>query len=458
MKYDEIIEYLKSLPPFVPVKKENGELLFDLNTVSELARRFDDPQGKLKCVHIAGTNGKGSVSEFLSQILIESGYRVGTFTSPYLSDIREQVKVDGEMISKEDFSEIFGSVLSAAEDMRQESLNAGKDGHPTVRYKAPSEFEMAVVAAFLFFCHRKCDICIIEAGLGGEHDATNIIRDPLLCLFTSISKDHTAVLGDSLESIASVKAGIIKPGCECISVEQKDEVRDILKKRSEDKDVAFYTFHKPLLSEVSLSGICFEGEFSGNRQEFRLGVSGSYQAENAYMAIKAAERLRLKGFDNIGLEAIRNGLLTVKRPGRFDVLCHEPLVIADGSHNEGGVKALLESLKELFPDRFGAGKGFVFIAGIMADKDYKELLMPLKDHIYKVYTVTPDNVRALPAVELADIFSGLGADAQSTETVREALTLAMEKSVMNDMPVIVFGSLYYLGELIEVAHSLTGQK
>ena len=436
MNYDEIIDHIKRLPPFVPVKKEDGSLLFDLETVSELARRFDDPQDKLRCIHIAGTNGKGSTAEFLSRILTESGYRTGTFTSPYLSDIREQICVNGNMISEDDFADIFSDVIREAGIMAGEGTG-----------NSPSEFEMTVVASFLYFLRCKCDICVIEAGLGGKYDATNIIRDPLMCLFTSISKDHTAVLGESLESIASIKAGIIKPGCECISVEQSPEVYEVLKKSADEKDVPFNTADKPENVNVSLSGVSFSKSFDGEICLFKTQVSGTYQAENASFAIEAAQRLKNKGFNNINTETVRRALYEVKRRGRFEVMNTKPLVITDGAHNEGGVDSLLKTLKAVFPENYDKGKGFVFIAGIMADKDYEKLLAPVIRHIYKVYTVTPENVRAMSANELARIFTRLGADAEPAEDVRSALETAKKTARELDMPVIAFGSLYYIGRL-----------
>ena len=454
MKYDEIIEYLKKLPPFIPVKKDDGSLLFDLDTVSELASRLDAPQDMIRCVHIAGTNGKGSAAEFLTHILIESGYRVGTFTSPYLTDMREQIKVDGKMIPEERLGDLFESIIPVAEDMKRESSCLDVDKDIGLRYKAPSEFEMTVVAAFLYFYRCKCDICIIEAGLGGEYDATNILSNPLLCLFTNISIDHTAVLGDTLESIAGIKAGIIKPGCECISVQQKEEVNKVLRKRAAEKGVSFQTVLKPSVSETDLSGLSFDTQFEGRKHTFRLSVSGSYQAVNASLAIYAAERLRAKGFKKIFLETVRSGLLLTKRKGRFEVLSRKPPIIADGAHNDGGVKALLESLKEVFPQRYRSGKGFVFIAGVMADKDYNAFLGPVIDRAFKVYTVTPDNVRAMPAKALANVFKSMGADAEASADVKEALLSAIETAMDKDMPVVAFGSLYYIGELIECVEDL----
>lgn len=439
MTYDEVIKYIKSLPPFIPKKTTDGKPLFDLEIVSRLASRFDDPQNKLKCVHIAGTNGKGSVAEFLSEILINSGYRVGTFTSPYLKDIREQTKVDGECITEEEFADVFGEVI----DVSEKQVSEG--------YAAPSEFEMDVVASFLYFLKCSCEICIIETGLGGEFDATNIITDPLLCVFTPISRDHEMVLGKNLESIAKNKSGIIKKGCTCISSPQVACVLNVLHKKADENGSDLMIAEKPENVTSDLSGVSFSYCFEGKQETFETRVSGNYQAGNAALAIAAAEKLKGQGFADIRKDTIKKALLSVRRPGRFEILGRDPVVIADGAHNPAGVTAMLDSLKSLFPERFSAGKGFIFVAGVLGDKEYEEMLKPVIPHVYKVFTVTPDNVRSMQAGKLAKVFSCLGADAEAVENVNEALSKAKSLGAEKDIPVVVFGSLYYMGQAREIS-------
>ena len=439
MTYDEVIKYIKSLPPFIPKKTTDGKPLFDLEAVSRLASRFDDPQNKLKCVHIAGTNGKGSVAEFLSEILFKSGYRVGTFTSPYLKDIREQTKVNGDIITEEDFADVFSEVIEASE--RQIS-----EGHTV-----PSEFEMDVVMSFLYFLKCGCDICIIEAGLGGEFDATNIINNPLLCVFTPVSRDHEIVLGDSLESIAKIKSGIIKKGCSCISCRQETCVLNVLLKKADENGSDLKVAEEPGNVTSGISGVSFRCCFEGKTETFEIRTSGSYQAGNAALAIAAAEKLKSSGLADISIDTIKKALLNVKRPGRFEILSRDPVVIADGAHNPAGVTAMLDSLKDIFHERYLGGKGFVFVAGVLADKDYEEMLKPVIPHVYKVFTVTPENVRSMPAEKLAEVFSCLGADAQAVENVNEALSKAKSLGVERDIPVVIFGSLYYMGNVREIS-------
>ena len=437
MTYDEIKQYINSLPPFIPKKTTDGRPLFDLDAVSGLASRFDNPQNRLKCVHIAGTNGKGSVADFLSEILIKSGYHVGTFTSPYLKDIREQTKVDGEIITEEEFADVFSEVIAASEKQVSEG------------YAAPSEFEMDVVASFLYFLKCRCDICIIEAGLGGEFDATNIIADPLMCVFTPISRDHEIVLGENLESIAKIKSGIIKKGSKCISSPQEACVLNVLQKKTDENGSELMVVEKPEKVTSALTGVCFSYFFEGKPETFETRVSGSYQAGNAALAISAAENIKDQGFADIRVDTIKKALLSVKRPGRFELLSRDPLVIADGAHNPAGVNAMLDSLNSLFPERFSVGKGFVFVAGVLADKDYEEMLKPVIPHVYKVFTVTPENIRAVSAFELASIFNSLGTHAEASDTISGAIKKATVVAMEENLPVVVFGSFYYMGKLLD---------
>ena len=436
MTYEKVINYIDSLPRFIPVKTCKGRPLFNLETVTELAKRFDNPQDKIKCVHIAGTNGKGSVTEFLSEILLKSGYKVGTFTSPYLIDIREQTKVDGVMITESEFTEIFIPIIKESEKMYRET---------GVR---PSEFEMDVVASFLHFFNNQCDICIIETGLGGEYDATNIISNPLLCIFTEISKDHMMILGDSLQSISAVKSGIIKEGCLCITGRQTESVMNVLQKKASEMNSVFYIADFPEEQNIGIDGTEFRIKIDGKMEWFETKVTGSYQVENAVLAIAASEELKENGFSNVNIESIRKGLLSTKRPGRFQVIKRDPLIIADGAHNVSGVKVMLDSLKMIFPNRYDSGKGFVFVVGVMEDKEYKIMIEQVVPHAFKIFCVTPKNVRALPALRLSNEFISSGAEAESFENINDALEEAMRTSKNNNMPAIIFGTLYCMGDVL----------
>ena len=440
MTFKEVIRYLRSLPPFIPRKTVDGRPLFDLVAVRELAVRLGDPQNKLKCVHIAGTNGKGSVAEFLSEILVKSGYRVGTFTSPYLTDIREQTKINGEIISEDDFSDILSRVI-------KESEIQIKDGFP-----APSEFEMDVVASFLYFLKGGCDVCVIETGLGGKYDASNIIENPLLCIFTEISMDHMTVLGDTLSKIAEVKSGIIKNCSLCVSSHQEENVLKVLQSKVRETGSELRIADGPTDVSADPDGTCFKCVFDGKAERFKTNVTGIYQAENASLAVTASQILKSKGFCKISVESVKSGILSVKRPGRFEILSRNPMVIADGAHNRSGVEALADSLKEIFPERYSDGKGFVFVIGLLEDKEYDEMLKPVLPHVFKAYTVTPGNVRAMSALKLDSILKKSGVRSEAAQSVKRAVKKAMDFGAEYDLPVVIFGSLYYMGEVREIFH------
>ena len=426
MTYDEVNKYFNNLKPFVPVAVKPGELLFDLDTVSSLANAMGNPQDKTSCVHITGTNGKGSVAAFISAILKSAGYKTGTFSSPYLSNRTEQIQINGKDISEIDFAGVAGEVIEKAKELSGEN-------------KA-SEFEITTVAAFEYFAKEKCDIAVIEVGMGGEYDATNIIKSPLLAVFTGISLEHSQVLGDSVEAITKVKSGIIKENTDVVAMENPEEVLRLLSLKCESLGGSFTKANAPENIECSLSGTEFDCMFEGSKQHFKLTSPGFYQPYNAGAAICAAEILKEKGF-NISLENVKEGLFDVKRPARFELLSKKPVFIADGSHNAAAIDAMLFSLKEMFPD-----KKFIFITGVLRDKDYEEMLEPVLGLGKVFFTVTPHSPRGLPADKLAYYLVNRGVEACSCDSVKEAVDKAFAMSGEDDV-IVAFGSLYYMGEL-----------
>ncbi len=424
MNYVEVNKYFNGLKPFVPVAVMPGELLFDLDTVRVLAGKLRDSQDKTPCVHITGTNGKGSVAAFLASVLESAGYKTGTFSSPYLENRTEQIQINGTDISEEDFAEVTGDVIEQAKTLSAEA----------------SEFEITTVAAFEYFSRQKCDIAVIEVGMGGEYDATNIIKSPLLAVFTTISLEHSQVLGDSLEAIAKVKSGIIKKKTDVVAMDNSDEVLKLLSEKCGYSGGGFTKASVPENIKCGLSGTEFDCIFEGETEHFSLSSPGFYQPFNAGAAITAAEILKGKGFD-ISPENVREGLLKVKRPARFEVLSENPVFIADGSHNKGAIDAIVHSLKEMFP-----GKKYIFITGVLRDKDYGEMLEPLMELGKKFFTVTPHNPRALPGEKLAYLLLGRGADADACESVKDAVEKAFATAGKDDV-IVALGSLYYMGEL-----------
>ena len=429
MTYEEINSYFNNLKPFVPVPVNPGELLFDLKTVKKLAGVIGDPQDKIPCVHITGTNGKGSTAAFLASVLKSAGYKTGTFSSPYLVKRTEQIQINGKDISKDDFALVAGEVIEKAGLLPAEM--------------EASEFEIITVATFEYFAREKCDIAVIEVGMGGEYDATNIIKAPVLAVFTKISSDHTQVLGNSTEEIAKVKSGIVKDKTDVLSADNDEDVLKIISDKCLSLGGKFHVAPLPQNVKSTLSGTEFEYIFGGGKISLELKTSGSYQAFNAGVAVSAAEILKEKGY-NISEEAVKNGLEEVDRPARFEVLKESPVFIADGSHNPGAIDALAQSLKEVFHDR-----KLIFITGVLADKDFGEMYKPVLGMEKVFYTITPDNPRALKAEKLAEVLNEKGANAVVAENTEDAVSKAFAHAGPEDV-IVAFGSLYYMGDLREI--------
>ncbi|MCR4674226.1 MAG: bifunctional folylpolyglutamate synthase/dihydrofolate synthase, partial [Lachnospiraceae bacterium] len=329
MTKSELLQFLQSY--------SNSGSALGLSRVELLLDYLDHPERKLTFIHVAGTNGKGSVIAFLSSVLSIAGYKVGRFQSPWIFDYEEQIKIGEEMISEEDFIHVGEMVKRAAEKMVA-------DG-----FEMPTEFEMLVPMAFLYFVKENCNLVLLEVGLGGEGDATNVIPTPLLAVITKISYDHMNYLGDTLEEIAKAKAGIIKKGGKVVIAPQTEGVRKVFEEKTN-------------LCQGTLI------EVTPLPKEFSLGLKGSYQKENAAISYGVLQELKFLGYD-ISEKEIEEGFLKTRWPGRFELLNEEPVFLVDGAHNEDGANALAKSLKEYFPN-----KKFHMIVGILADKAYDKML------------------------------------------------------------------------------------
>ena len=444
MNYCEAAAFLGSLPPFVPMRTAPGEDLFNLDKIRILLGMLGNPETKTRFVHVAGSNGKGSVSAFLQNILTEAGYRTGLYTSPSLVRLTERIRIGREEISGEDFARL-------TERIREESVKMDAAGQGF-----PSEFEILTAAAFLFFSEEHCDIAVLETGLGGRLDATNVIPAPLLSVITPISLEHTQVLGDTLAEIAREKAGIIKSGpeTEVLLAPQPEEARDVILRVCEARGVPSRDALLPLSGPgPSESRDLRTREFSvligGVRKTFRIGMVAPYQTGNACTALTAALILREKGF-RIPDEALSRGLAGTRWPGRFEIFNGNPVMIVDGSHNPAGAETLGAALAAHFP-----GREVTFVAGILADKSWTGMIdrmLPLGRHFY---AITPDSPRALPAAVLAEYVRGKGGIAEvcpdALSAVRAAVRTAGDGGV-----VCAFGSLYSVGALREAALLVRG--
>ena len=440
MTYERAVEYLERIPKFSPRSVLNGTVPYNLEAVTELLRRLGNPQDRLRFVHIAGTNGKGSTAAFLSRILMESGYKTGLYTSPHLKYYTERIKIlsptEGEYeISKDDFGFLTGLIKEKAEDMK-------RDGE-----QYPSEFEIICAGAFLYFLEQEADVVVLETGLGGRLDATNVINTPDLAIITTISYDHTEILGNSLEEIAMEKAGIIKPNGDVIIYPQAPEAEAVFDNVCKERGAWLHRAILPgKIDEISLNGLTFD---LPGLKGVNIRFPGIYQAGNASLAAGAAKILYTRGYDNINEASIRKGLQNAYIPGRFELIRKNPAVIADGSHNEEGAMILVNSLIS----QFGEDQRYIFIMGVLADKEYDRMAAQIIPLAKKFFTVTPYSERALSAMELAQfLHSASGITATPCNSVKTAVKMALSQAGSEDV-ICVFGSFYYLEEAMELLRS-----
>ena len=418
-------------------------MVLGLDRMEELLRRLGNPQDDLKVIHVAGTNGKGSVSKYLEEGLSACGYKMGLYTSPYIETFNERIRYDGADISDEDLEYYGQKVVSAAEAMVADGLDS------------PTEFEVVTAIAFLYFAGRQADITILEVGLGGIGDSTNVVKSPLASVITSISYDHMAQLGSSLAEIAVNKAGIIKTGCPVIAnVPQRDAAKIIARKAyamgSRLYDIsgirAAVSDETPFSQKVSME--LYEKSYS----DVEISMVGRHQAENLKTALATLEILRKSGAIKLDREALYEGLKRARQPGRFEVISEDPLVIIDGAHNEAGAQALQETMAQHF-----AGKKILLVAGILADKEIDSIvkfLTKITDHII---VTEPDNPRKLAAEKLAGHVADFGVAAEAISDVEAAVHRA--KELADGYDVILFaGSLYLIGDVRRLWRNERGEE
>jgi len=393
-----------------------------LSRIRELMDRLGNPQDKLQFVHLAGTNGKGSTACFLSHILREAGYRTGLYTSPFIHTFHERMQVDGIAISDDALDPIVARIKEACASM---------EDHPTT-------FELVTAAALVWFAEMECDIVVLETGMGGGLDATNVISTHVLSIITPIDMDHMEFLGDTIAKIAAQKAGIMKQGRPVVSARQRPEAETVLRAAAEALQAPFGEVDLSLLSPIShaLHGQVFS---FGDLQELRIQMLGQYQMENAALAITASHKLSGLGFP-ITDEQIRRGLAEAIWPGRFELCAEHPAVIVDGGHNAQGAMALAHNLARYFP-----AQKVVFVMGVLADKDLPAIVSPILPLVKHVYTITPDNPRAMEASALADHLKAHGASAEAAGDVQTAIDRARQTAGADGV-VCYFGSLYSVGD------------
>lgn len=423
MNRDQAIEYIHSV-------SWRGSVP-GLGRIRELCRLLGDPQKELRFVHVAGTNGKGSVCSMLSSVLTAAGYRVGLFTSPFVRFFEERISVSGEPIPGDALGRVTERVREAAEKMRD----------------VPTEFELLTAVGFEYFRERRCDIVVLEVGLGGRLDSTNVIPPPVLSIITGIGLDHTAILGDTLGAVAREKAGIIKPGSPVVIGDLPPEAEEAVTDAARRAGAPVVKADRARIESEVLtpSGASLCDRAFG---QLSISLAGRHQLSNASVVLTAAEILAEKGF-RISEQSVRDGLAAARWPARFETLSRDPLVIYDGAHNPDGIRALTENVNELLGGRA------ILVMGVMADKDYRSMVSSLRPVAARVFTVRPDNPRSLDPSVTSALFEEKGVPAAAAETVEEGISLAVKEGEKTGLPVLVMGTLYMYCEAEPIVKKLT---
>ena len=415
MTYEEALSYIHSIC-------WKGSKL-GLDRTRELLGKLDDPQKELKFIHIAGTNGKGSTAAMLSSILEEAGYRVGLYTSPFINRFNERMQVNHQPIPDEELAALTEYVRPHADAMAD----------------SPTEFELITALAMVWFARQKCDIVVLEVGMGGELDSTNIIDVPEAAVIAAMGLDHVKELGPTMADIARAKAGIIKEGGRVVSYGGNPEADEVIAAvcRARNASLCQPDFSAIVPGDFGLEGQTFS--YKGWRG-LRIPLVGAYQMNNAAVVLETVEVLRQRGW-SVSDEAVRQGLADTRWPARFEGLRRDPVFIVDGGHNPHGIRATAESLSRLFP-----GRKITFVTGVMADKDVEHILgliVPLADQFF---TVRPDNPRAMDAGELAARIEAMGAKATVCASVRDGVDRAIQAEGPHGVA-CALGSLYMSGEV-----------
>ena len=392
-----------------------------LERVTKLLGTVGSPQKELSVVHVSGTNGKGSFVALLSSILSRSGLRVGSFTSPYLIEMRESIRIGGKPISEGELLNLFDRLRPIADGMQDK----------------PTEFELLTAAAYLAFFEARVDIAIVECGMGAKRDATNVIDKPLLSVITGISIDHTAFLGSTEAEIAEEKAGVIKKGCPILIGDIRNEALEIIKAKASELNARLILRGEYSVKSTSLDGTVMDA--LGIR-DLRLPLSGVHQPRNAALAITAAKELSLT-FPTISDESIRRGIAETVWQARFEILSREPIFIYDGAHNLDGIKSAVESVRTYFDTRV------IILTGVLADKQYELMADEISSVADTVLTITPENTRALGADDYASVFSKHSIPSFAEESVDSAVKSALALAKEKGLPIVCLGSLYIYSDV-----------
>ncbi len=390
-----------------------------LERITTLCAALGNPQERLRCVHVAGTNGKGSFCAMTAAVLRATGVKVGLFTSPYIKTFNERMQINGESIGEQELADIVAEVKPVADTMTDK----------------PTEFELITAVAFVYFARHNCDVVVLEAGMGGRLDSTNVIRRPLLSVITGIALDHVAFLGDTVEKIAAEKAGIIKAARPVLYGGDDASARQVIESIAAQNGAPFYAVDYAALAvkHTDLRGTVFD---YGAYRDIHLSLLGTYQPRNAAVVLHAVELLRAEGIA-VPDDAVREGLATVTWRARFELLRAQPPVIFDGAHNAQGIDAAVAAVKTYF----GTQKVYV-LTGVLQDKDYTAIAGRLAEIASRAFVLTPDNPRALPAAQYAALLTDRGVPSTVYPTAQAAFDAAAQQSAADEVPLICLGSLY----------------
>lgn len=398
-----------------------------LERITELCHRLGDPQKSLRFIHVAGTNGKGSFCSMLESVLRHSGYRTGLYTSPYIRYFNERMCVDGAPISNEELAEITEYVRPIADSMTDR----------------PTEFELITAVAFEYFKRKECEVVVLEAGMGGRLDSTNVISSPLLSVITGIALDHMAFLGDTVEKIAAEKAGIIKDRRPVLFGGEDEGAASVIARRACEMGSEFsrvdYSRLEGVVSDLSGSRFDFD-----THKDIKIKLLGLYQPKNASLVLSAVDILRREGL-SLPEETVKSGLEAALWAGRFEIINREPLTIFDGAHNAQGIEAAVRSIRHYF----GNEKVYVF-TGVLKDKDYEYIAKELSTVADRAFVITPDSPRALDAEDYAQLLGSLGVEAKPFPSIAEAFAEARKAAAAAKRPLVCLGSLYTYVDIIKL--------
>lgn len=430
MNYDEALEYIESTGKF--------GINLGLKRIERLCELMGNPQKELKVIHVGGTNGKGSTTALISSVLAAQGYKTGIYTSPYIERFTERIKINDEEITKESIAELVTYVKPIIDKLVSEGLE-----HPT-------EFEIITACAFKYFWDNNTDYVVLEVGLGGRYDATNVVA-PLLSVITTISYDHMNILGDTLAKIAYEKAGIIKKNRPVVVYPQQKEAMDVLMAAIESCNSKAYlvedTEYKIKANEID--GISFDLFRPYLYENLKVKLLGEHQVMNAITAVTAIEALKQEGCV-INSSSIYKGLLNAKWPGRFEIVHEKPYIVLDGGHNIEGITAFSKAAEKYFK-----GRKINIVCGMLKDKEYNKMTDVLSSIGNKFITVSPDNPRAITADELADIFKEKGKAAIPAGSIQNAVKTGIE--ITGEDEVLAFcGSLYMIGHARSILKEILG--